>query len=153
MQLGYTAKYFDLKLVADKFLSRLNSRIGLSYGGISQHSFHRETPTIIFHIPRNPIPCKRSETRIQRQLAAHRSYFILPVDEQKIPRYFEGYSEVFALFQNLFLFIPQFLAEPQKMIYRTLVGKHCPTVTFEHFEVELHLYRVRQKHLTLFEMK
>jgi hypothetical protein len=33
--------------------------------------------------------------------------------------------EFFAAFQNIYLFIPRFLAEPLTMFRGTLVGKHC----------------------------
>jgi hypothetical protein len=37
---------------------------------------------------------------------------VLPITGQKFLRNFEGYLEVFMVFQNFYLFIPQFLAEP-----------------------------------------
>jgi hypothetical protein len=37
---------------------------------------------------------------------------VLPIAGQKFPRYFDGYLEFFAVFQNFYLFIPRFLAKP-----------------------------------------
>jgi hypothetical protein len=61
---------------------------------------------------------------------------VLPIAGQKFPQYFEGYLEFFAVFQNLYLFIPRFLAEPLTFCgtqgFRgTLVGKHCLKVAEE----------------------
>ena len=38
----------------------------------------------------------------------------MPDEGYKLPRYFAGCLEFFAVFQNFFLFIPRFLAEPQR---------------------------------------
>jgi len=37
---------------------------------------------------------------------------LLPITGQNFPRYFGGYLKIFVVFQNLYVFIPQFFREP-----------------------------------------
>jgi hypothetical protein len=48
-----------------------------------------------------------------------------PVVGQKFPRYFDGHSELFAVFQIFYLFIPRFIAKPLGIFCGTLFVKHC----------------------------
>jgi len=53
----------------------------------------------------------------------HEITSVLPIAGQKLMQYFEGYLEFFMAFQNLYLLIPQFLAQLLTMFCRTLAGK------------------------------
>jgi hypothetical protein len=44
---------------------------------------------------------------------------------QKFLLYFEGYLELFAVFNNFYVPIPLFLVEPATMFCGTVVGKRC----------------------------
>jgi len=49
---------------------------------------------------------------------------VLPIASQKFPQYFEGHFTFCAVFQNVCIFIPQFIAELLKTPCGTLVEKH-----------------------------
>ena len=58
---------------------------------------------------------------------------IFAIAGQKFSRSFEVYLYVlFALFQNSYVFIPLFLAEPLTVFCRTLFEKHCPILSNIH---------------------
>lgn len=94
-------------------------------------TFYDRTPEIIFHIPRNPYKWKQKWKWKwkMRRLAAHREYFRTANCRTNFLRYFEGHLEIFAVYQNLRLFIPRFLAELLSMFWGTLVGLHCSRLT------------------------
>jgi hypothetical protein len=50
---------------------------------------------------------------------------VLAITGQKFPRQIEGYFEFFAVFGNVYVFNPCFLAESRKMLCETAAGKHC----------------------------
>jgi hypothetical protein len=54
-------------------------------------------------------------------------YFKLP--EKKFLQYFLGIFIIFAVFQNNYVFIPLFFAEPLTMFCGTLFEKHCSNVS------------------------
>ena len=76
--------------------------------------------------------CRHRQAAVQqcrhnakRQLVAHGDvYSTTNCRRQTLPRYFEGYLELFAVFQNFYLFIPRFYAEPMSIFCGALLHKH-----------------------------
>jgi hypothetical protein len=83
-------------------------------------SSHSQTPTFENENKKN-----KNKNRWQRK----DNIPALPIAEQKLQRYFEGYLEFFAVCQYLFIylftrsFIPSFLAEPLMKLCGTLIRK------------------------------
>lgn len=99
----------------------------------SQRFLHIGTPKIIFHIPRKPH--LRNSLRANREAGGRArrliQYYQLP--DKKSPRYFQGYLEFFAVFQNFYVF-------------HDFSGSHwriSAGLWLRNTDVELHLVRVR----------
>jgi hypothetical protein len=76
--------------------------------------------------------------KTQRQLIARGDHnCVLTIAGQRFLRYFEGYFELFAVFEYFYVFTPRFLAEPLPMFGGTAVGKHC----FNPFNITLQILR------------
>jgi hypothetical protein len=50
---------------------------------------------------------------------------VMPIARQKYPPYLEGYLEIFIVFQNFYLQIIRFFAQPQIKSRYSVYGQHC----------------------------
>lgn len=85
--------------------------------------FHKRKPTIAFHTLRNAYLLKQKQNWKHKEIMP-----VLQTARQKPLWYLKGYFEFCMVFQNVYLFIPQFLTEckgsTELWFQRILVGKH-----------------------------
>jgi hypothetical protein len=95
------------------------------YNNASQNCYHEKPPKIISY-PEETQP-KRTFTDHKAKEAvdgARVSLQYFQSSDKNVRVVSRNILEFFTLFQNFYVFIPRFLAEPLTMICGTLVGKH-----------------------------
>ena len=108
------------------------------FGGLNQCFPHGTTPKMIFHILRNPYICKRLQgTKLDSRERSSITAKLLSIAGQKFPRYFEGLSVYFAIFQlfiYLFIYCTISRENPPKMFCEalgyTVMWLVCPSCIF-----------------------